>query len=226
MATPAGWAGAFALLGLSLGVAMTLMRRRSAASTSPPTSHHTEGSARYMADSSPVSCWFPAGMRDLALTGPSAEDAVRRLALDVLTNQRREAIDMAITRPDAWRLFGIDVETLQDERIPGLVLADDTLQRTSTQHALQGVPRRLLITYIDRPEGARWLLSLQTSRRAAVSQAPKSAPSVEVGLGGRTVRDSIPEHMPERLPLMSRQGAFEYLIALPTLARYPANRER
>lgn len=156
-----------------------------------------------------------------SLAGLGAEDAVRDVIMNVLTHRREHAIELVLTRSDAWRLLGIAPDTLQDERVPGLTLSDDD-QQAYAHLRRPGFSRRLLVT-CDNGDDCPLGQSRQDERWGVLTVATSTNPSAQTSAtGGITPRPpsgpttSGPHERTLRLP---RPDALEQLLALPTLAR-------
>lgn len=162
---------------------------------------------------------FPLAMDWVALAGPGAEAAVRHLAMDVLSRRREDSTDLVVSRPDAWRLFGTDIGTFQEDRVPGLLLTDDYAQ-TRALLARQTLARRVLVTYEDAIGDFRDLLIHQRGQLAVVSLSTPARASAEVTASGEVTRsnDAALSEITQ-LVLLSRTDAFNQLMSMPTLAR-------
>ncbi|GAA1801711.1 hypothetical protein GCM10009735_37820 [Actinomadura chokoriensis] len=148
-----------------------------------------------------------------SLTGPGAEGAARHLAMEILIRRKAVPADLVLNRPDAWRLFGMDLGTLQEDRIPGLVLTDDH-ERTRA--------------FLSRQSSSRWLLLAYTSEGEDLpggrSQIPVIAISTHTEGPARISPDGVVTSAtdpspPPRLPLLARDDAFNLLMSMPTCAR-------
>ncbi|MFG2245784.1 hypothetical protein [Spirillospora sp. NPDC048823] len=233
MPGPAGWAGAFALLTLIGGAAYAGRQRQKVVQAAMSIGERLKRNTRPKAPPTPAtssSATPPQTARTIAyfakksvsLAGPGAEDAARRLAVDVLLSRQGNATELVLSRTDAWRLFGIDVGTLQDDRIPGLVLTDDPAQ-TRKNLARPGPPRRLLVTYADEVDDLQALPAHQQGQLVVVSLSTSATASVTVSNGGEVIANAAGLPMSGRLPLLSRPDAFDQLMSMPTLARNSAN---
>jgi hypothetical protein len=206
--------GAFVLLLGGLRYAGHRLGFRPAGTVQQPVAHLGEPEKETVA--SPV--FDPFAMTTaLALNGPGAADAVRALVLSILTDQAAEII---ITRSDAWDLLGVDAGDLIEDRIPGLVLVDDSSQ--ARDYLETTGPRRLYVT-----RGGLDLVCdlVDPGRIAVISLTPCNSDSAEVKEYGQVIRPSSPEldgAIPSLLPPASRQDAHGRLMALPTIGgRHP-----
>jgi hypothetical protein len=154
----------------------------------------------------------------VSLVGPGAEGAVRRLALDALTDRKGRASELVIARPDAWQLFGIDIGTLQEERIPGLTLTEDA-QQARTYLGAQGPLPRILIVCDDGSEAVRELQPRGQSQLTVLALSPRADASTEVSADGVLTPHKAAPPMPSHLPPLSRPDAFNRLMSLPTISR-------
>lgn len=229
----AGWAGAFAFLALIGGASYVGRRRRTVIQAATSMFERIKRDTRPKATPTATTSFqgTPPGVapriahfatKGISLAGPGAEDAVRHLAVDILLNRQNNATELVLSRPDAWRLFGTDMGTLQDDRIPGLTLTDDPAQ-TRTYLARQGPSRCLLVTYDDEVEDLRALPAHQQGQPTVVSLSAWTEASVTVSTGGEVTASAAGPQMSERLPLLSRPDAFAQLMSMPTLARSSAN---
>ncbi|MEU8804830.1 hypothetical protein [Spirillospora sp. NPDC048819] len=155
-----------------------------------------------------------------SITGPGAEDAVRHLALEILSRRQGDYVELVLTRSDAWRLFGTDIGTFQEDRVPGLYLTDDP-EHTHAFLTRQSLTQQVLITYDSEAEEFRELLNHQQRRLAVVSLCPRIGATTEVSANGAVTRsnDALPSANTQ-LPLLSRADAFNKLVSMPTLARH------
>lgn len=223
------WGGAVALLALTFAAAHATRHRRAfvrlmrtvirgVKRKSRPALHATSTPAASCA--SPDVCRvFPLAADAVALAGPGAEDAVRHLAMDILSRRRGDSTDLVVSRSDAWRLFGTDIGTLQEDRVPGLLLTDDP-EQTHTVLARQTPTRRVLVTYDGETEDFRGLINHQQGQLAVVSLSPGAWAPMKVSANGAVTRsnDAAPSAVTQ-LPLLSRADAFNQLMSMPTLAR-------
>ncbi|GAA1892363.1 hypothetical protein GCM10009736_70750 [Actinomadura bangladeshensis] len=147
-----------------------------------------------------------------SLTGPEAEGVARHMAMEFLRRRRPGSAELVLSRPDAWRLFGMDVGTLREDRIPGLVLTDDC-EQTRVFLARQTSPRRLLLAYgteedVPRDGGQTTVVSISTRAEGPT----KISAGVEV-------TSTLDPSLASRLPTLTRNDAFNLLMTLPTCAR-------
>ncbi|MEU8803283.1 hypothetical protein [Spirillospora sp. NPDC048819] len=229
----AGWAGAFALLALIGGAAYVGRRRQTVTQAATSSFERIKRYTRLKGTPTATTSFqgTPTGVetrithfatKSISLGGPGAEDAVRHLVVDAILSRQSNATELVLSRPDAWRLFGTDMGTLQDDRIPGLTVIDDPAQ-TRTYLARQGPSRCLLITYDDEVEDLRALPAHQQGQLTVVSLSARTQAPVTVSTGGEVTASATGPQMPERLPLLSRPDAFAQLMSMPTLARNPAS---
>ncbi|MEU4827065.1 hypothetical protein AB0H37_34775 [Actinomadura sp. NPDC023710] len=154
------------------------------------------------------------------LEGPAAEEAARRLAMDVLSSRAGTASELVLSRPDAWRLLGIDIGTLQEDRIPGLVLTED-LEQTRAVLKRQTVARRVLITYDSDAEDVRISLSRQQSQIAVISLLTQTETTMGVTHDSEVSVNAVGLPGPARLATLSKDDAFVQLMSMPTVAQRP-----
>ncbi|TDB95679.1 hypothetical protein [Actinomadura sp. 7K534] len=228
-AGPFGWAVVAALLALSVSAAYVAGRRRRAiCQATRSILRRLNRRANGMVRVTPVTpterpaseeCGAQLSSKVVSLVGPGAEGAVRRVALDALTDRKGRASELVIARPDAWRLFGIDIGTLQEERIPGLTLTEDA-QQTRTYLGTQGPLPRILITCDDGSEAVRELQPRGQSQLTVLSLSPSTEASTEVSADGVFTPPKAAPSMPDRLPLLSRPDAFNRLMSMPTISRH------
>lgn len=179
-------------------------RERNQATSSPATDHEAP-SATHIASLL---------AKGASLTGPEAEGVARHMAMEFLRRRRPGSAELVLSRPDAWRLFGMDVGTLREDRIPGLVLTDDCGQ-TRTFLARQTSSRRVLLAYgteEDVPRGGGQTTVVSISTRA------EGARQISTGV---EVTGTIDQSLINRLPTLTRNDAFDLLMTLPTCARQP-----
>ncbi len=148
-----------------------------------------------------------------SLAGPGAEDAARHIAMKILSSRQGVPAELVLNRPDAWRLFGMDIGTLREDRIPGLILTDDH-EQTRAFLALQTSSRRLLVTYGNEGEG----LSRGRGYVLVVSISARNQGSTKISADGEVTRTADPS-VTGRLPLLTRDEAFNRLMSMPTRAR-------
>ncbi|GAA0544210.1 hypothetical protein GCM10009546_02820 [Actinomadura livida] len=225
---PFGWVGVAALLALTAGVAYVAGRRRRAfCQATRSMLRRLNRQANGVVRATPVTpTERPASeergaqlsSKVVSLVGPGAEGAVRRLALDALTDRKGRASELVIARPDAWRLFGIDIGTLQEEKIPGLTLTEDA-QQTRTYPGTQRPLPRILITCDDGSEAVRELPPRGQSQLTVLSLSPSTEVSTEVSADGVLTPHRAAPPLPDRLPLLSRPDAFNRLMSMPTISR-------
>ncbi|GAA1837190.1 hypothetical protein [Actinomadura chokoriensis] len=148
-----------------------------------------------------------------SLSGPGAEDAARHIVVEILSRRQASQAELVLSRPDAWRLFGMDIGTLREDCIPGLLLTDDHEQTHATL-ARQSSFRRLLLIYdsegADLP-GGRVQIPL-------ISISPRIQGATRVSADG-AVTCTIAPSPTDRLPLLTRHDAFNLLMSMPTRAR-------
>ncbi|URN07668.1 hypothetical protein LUW74_32810 [Actinomadura madurae] len=150
------------------------------------------------------------------LTGPGAEDAIRCFVVDTLIGRQSDAVELVLTRTDAWRLFGIEHGMLRGEQIPGLTLTDDA-QQTCGYLARRGLVRRILITCDGEMEDVRE--SRANERELTViSLSERAEGATRIAADGRVTPRAAAPLMPSCLPLLSKSGAFGQLTSMPTLA--------
>ncbi|NEA29488.1 hypothetical protein [Actinomadura bangladeshensis] len=142
-----------------------------------------------------------------SLTGPEAEDAARHMAMEILNRRHHNPADLVLSRPDAWQLFGTDIGTLQEDRVPGLILTDDAAH-TRALLGRQCLNQCIAITYADEAEELR---ELPHQRQPAI-----------VSLKAPTGTTKPPPANPP--PRLSRSDAFNELMSMPTIARHPTQR--
>jgi hypothetical protein len=156
-----------------------------------------------------------------ALAGPGAEDAVRYMAMDVLTSRRSDPIELILNRADAWRLLGIGTDDLRAERIPGLTLTDGS-QQALAYLAHPGFSRRLLIAYAGESDDLERLLVRQNGRLAAIFLSSWAEPSVHVSANGEITPSSghplTASERPARLSILARDDARDEIPSLPSTA--------
>lgn len=149
-----------------------------------------------------------------SLSGPGAEDAARHIAIEIVSRRRAVPAELVLSRPDAWQLFGMDIGTLQDDRIPGLVLTDDH-EQTRVILGRPASSRRLLLAYDNEgdalPSGRGSIPVLSISTRTDGTTTISADGAVT------TTTDPFPI---DRLPLLTRDDAFNRLISMPTRARH------
>jgi hypothetical protein len=225
------WAGAIALLALISGAGYATRHQRPIVLVTRSMIRHVKRNPRPVthAMSTPAAGHASPDAPQIAtlatdgisLTGPGAEDAVRHLAMDILSRRQQKSTELVLSRPDAWRLFGTDIGTLQEDRVPGLLLTDDP-EQTHTVLARQTPTRRVLVTYDGETEDFRGLLNHQQGQLAVVSLSPWAWAPMKVSANGAVTRsnDAAPSAITQ-LPLLSRANAFNLLMSMPTLAGSP-----
>ncbi|MFA1551783.1 hypothetical protein [Actinomadura chokoriensis] len=222
---PTLWAAAIALLTLlTAAVHLAKHRRTIVAGTMSLLSNRKGGFRPRTPASPPTTTDHTAPSRTridsllakgASLTGPGAEDTARHLAIEILSRRQADPTELVLNRPDAWRLFGLDIGTLQEDRIPGLVLTDDA-EQTRTLLARQTPSRRLLLAYDNEgedPPGGRDpipVVSIST-RTDGAARIPA------VGEVANTIGPSATDH----LPSLTRDDAFNLIMSMPTRARHP-----
>ncbi|WP_021591190.1 hypothetical protein [Actinomadura welshii] len=168
-----------------------------------------------------ISCVDLFASAGATVTGPGAEDAVRSFAVDALVGRRDDGIELVLTRSDAWHLFGIDNETLRDERIPGLTLTDDH-QQTHAYLVRRGLVRRILITCDGDAEDVRKIRAYKQDL-AVISLSGWTEDAMEIAANGEVIPESTAS-VPSNLPLLPRHDALDQLTSMPTTARHPSRR--
>ncbi|MEU8344785.1 hypothetical protein AB0C74_24050 [Spirillospora sp. NPDC048832] len=149
-----------------------------------------------------------------SLTGPGGEGAARHMAVELLRRRQAVPTELVLSRPDAWRLFGMDIGTLQEDRIPGLILTDDH-EQTRVILARQTSSRRLLLTYGNEGEA----LPGGRGHVPVLSISPRADGTTTISADGAVA--STTELSPtDRLPLLTRGDAFDRLMSMPTCARH------
>ncbi|NKZ03279.1 hypothetical protein [Actinomadura latina] len=133
--------------------------------------------------------------------------------MKILSSRQGVPAELVLNRPDAWRLFGMDIGTLREDRIPGLILTDDH-EQTRAFLALQTSSRRLLVTYGNEGEG----LSRGRGYVLVVSISARNQGSTKISADGEVTRTADPS-VTGRLPLLTRDEAFNRLMSMPTRAR-------
>ncbi|MFA1546132.1 hypothetical protein [Actinomadura chokoriensis] len=151
-----------------------------------------------------------------SLKGPAAEDAVRCLAIEVLSRRPGTTTELVLSRPDAWRLLGIDVGTLQEDRVPGLVLTEG-LEQTRAVLTRQAGSRRILITYDVEAEGFREFLN--RGQPAVISLSSSTETSIADEHDGEATGNAVVATEIDRRAPLSKDDAFTQLMAMPTIAR-------
>ncbi|MFA1544583.1 hypothetical protein [Actinomadura monticuli] len=136
------------------------------------------------------------------------------MAIEILSRRQAIPAELVLSRPDAWQLFGLDIGTLQEDRIPGLVLTDDH-EQTRAYLARQTSSQRLLLAYGNEDEG----LLDGRGQTPAISISAYTEGTSRVSADGAATNATGPPQS-DRLPLLTRDGAFELLMAMPTLARH------
>lgn len=222
--------GAVALLALISGTISAARHRRAIVLATRPMLRHVKRNLRPIAHpkstttvghtASDAQGIVPFIADGASITGPGAEDAVRHLALEILSRRQGDYVELVLTRSDAWRLFGTDIGTFQEDRVPGLYLTDDP-EHTHAFLTRQSLTQQVLITYDSEAEEFRELLNHQQRRLAVVSLCPRIGATTEVSANGAVTRsnDALPSANTQ-LPLLSRADAFNKLVSMPTLARH------
>ncbi|MFD0690958.1 hypothetical protein [Actinomadura fibrosa] len=157
-------------------------------------------------------------LKNLSLAGPGAEDAVRHIAIELLTKRSGSTAEVVLTRADAWRLLQLDNEALCSEQIPGLILTENA-RHTQSYLAIPVTSQRLLImsgteptvTYTGSAAVETAVLSLEDLKSSAVISA--------TGEVSKWPQQKPGEVVPESLSLLSRSDAFERLTVLPLCSR-------
>jgi hypothetical protein len=149
----------------------------------------------------------------VSLSGLGAEDAARHMAMEILSRWQAVPAELVLSRPDAWQLFGMDIGTLQEDRIPGLVLTDDR-EQTRTVLARQTSSRRVLLTCADEGED----LPGGQTQIPVISISARTEGSTRVSADGAVTNTTGPSPI-QRLPLLTRGDAFNLLMSMPTHAR-------
>lgn len=149
----------------------------------------------------------------VSLSGPGAEDAARHMAMEILSRWQAVPAELVLSRPDAWQLFGMDIGTLQEDRIPGLVLTDDH-EQTRAVLARQTSSRRVLLTCGDEGED----LSGGQTQIPVISISTRTEGPTRVSADGAVTNITAPSPI-QRLPLLNRDDAFNLLMSMPTHAR-------
>ncbi|MFI0486763.1 hypothetical protein [Actinomadura sp. 9N215] len=153
----------------------------------------------------------------ISLTGPGAENAVRHLAIDALTSRRNRVV---LSRSDARRLFGIDADTLREERIPGLALTDDS-EHTRNLLARHASSQNVLVSCTDEVEEFRRSSAHHRGDLTIVTTSPGPGPSANISADGHVLLNTTSCPLPDWVPLLSTSGAFTQLMSMPTLACQP-----
>lgn len=149
----------------------------------------------------------------LAVLGPGAASVVRGLVIAALTGRPAGSAEVVMSRTDAWNLFGIDLGDLVEERIPGLVLIDDSRQ-AATYLRTPG-PRRLFVScsaVLDLPR--------ERGRVTALCLSPRPDDTIEVTDDGRISHTSnahLANAVTNPLPTLTRADAYAQLMTLPTV---------
>ncbi|MEU5994216.1 hypothetical protein ABZ806_35040 [Spirillospora sp. NPDC047418] len=147
-----------------------------------------------------------------SLTGPEAENAARWIAMEILSRRQAVSAELVLSRPDAWHLFGMDLGTLQEDRIPGLILTDDREQNRVilTQ---QTSSRRLLLSYGNEGQD----LTGGRGRIPVLSISPRADGTSRIPADGAVTSTTHPSPT-DCLPLLTRDDAFNLLMSMPTRA--------
>jgi hypothetical protein len=153
------------------------------------------------------------------LTGPGAEDAVRRYVVDALVDRHGEAVEFVLSRQDAWRLFGIENGTLRDERILGLTLTEDR-QQARAYLARRGLVRRIFITCGGETEDVHEV-RVHKPDLAVISLSRLPEGATKIAANGEVNPVVMGPPMPRSLPLLPRHDALDRLTSMPTIARQP-----
>ncbi|TDD59846.1 hypothetical protein [Actinomadura rubrisoli] len=134
--------------------------------------------------------------------------------------------ELILTCSDAGRLFSIETDAFQEERIPGLTLAADAHQVRT--HSLQQWPhQRLVIICGGESDDVYKLTAHQAGQLDAVSRSRAKDPAIEVSTAGTITiprQGHVVEALLSTLPLLSRPEAAEQLTAMPTIAVPAAGR--
>ncbi|SNS76691.1 hypothetical protein SAMN06265355_12859 [Actinomadura mexicana] len=152
--------------------------------------------------------------------GPAAEDAARRLVMDALSSRPGATTEFVLSRPDARRLLGIDIGTLQEDRIPGLELTEG-LEQTRAFLRRQTVSRRVLITYDGGAADVRELLSNQRGQVVVIALSTPTVATVEFTRDSESSTNAAQLPEPARLAPLSKDDGFIRLMSMPTVARRP-----
>ena len=221
-------ASAVALLALLVIAAYLGRRRRTALlATRSLLGHMKRGSHPETGTTSPIAggCISPDEARITSLltkggslTGPQAEDAARHLTMEILNRRHHHRADLVLSRPDAWRLFGMDIGILQEDRIPGLILTDDS-EHTRALLARHCPGRRILITYADKAQEPREIP--HQSQPTIISLKPRLDAGTTPAFDSTAASTTRPS-LAGRPPLLSRSDAFNELMGMPSIARHPS----
>ncbi|MFD0535305.1 hypothetical protein ACFQY7_17700 [Actinomadura luteofluorescens] len=138
--------------------------------------------------------------------------------MEILSSRAGTTTEFVLSRPDARRLLGIDIGTLQEDRIPGLELTEG-LEQTCAFLRRQTVSRRLLITYDGGAADVRELLSNQRGQVAVISLSPPTVATVEVPHDSEFSMNTAQLLDPARLAPLSKDEGFIKLMSMPTVAR-------
>ena len=128
--------------------------------------------------------------------------------MEILSSRQAVPAVLVISRPDAWQLFGMDIGTLQEDQIPGLVLTDDH-EQTHGLLARQTSSRRLLLAYGNEGED----LPGGRGQVPVVSISTRTQGTRQISADGAVTSTTDPS-TPRRLPLLTRDDAFNRLIDL------------
>lgn len=150
----------------------------------------------------------------VSLEGPAAENAVRRLVMEVLSTRPGTTTELVLSRPDAWRLLGIDLGNLLEDRVPGLVLTE-ALEQTRAYLTRQAGPCRILVTYDGEAEFREFPNQAQL---AVISLSPPTG-SMVGAQGVEAAANVVAPSGIDRLTPLSKDGAFNQLMSMPTIAR-------
>ncbi|MEU8305955.1 hypothetical protein AB0C84_20580 [Actinomadura sp. NPDC048955] len=151
----------------------------------------------------------------VSLEDPAAEKAVRRLVMGVLSSWPGTTTELVISRPDAWRLLGIDLGALQDDRVPGLVLTEGP-EQTRAFLTRQAGPGWILVAYDGEAEGFREFLN---QGQLAVISLSSPGPTAGAHDAETTTANFVAPSGIDRLTPLSKEGAFKQLMSMPTIAR-------
>jgi hypothetical protein len=133
------------------------------------------------------------------------------MAVEILSRRQAVPTELVLSRPDAWRLFGMDIGTLHEDRIPGLILTDDH-EQTRAILARQTSSRRLHLTYGNEGEA----LPGGRGHIPVLSISPRKDGTTTISADGGVTTTTDPS---SAVPLLSRGDAFNRLMSMPTCAR-------
>lgn len=155
--------------------------------TSPPAADHEAPSATHIASLL---------AKGASLIGPEVEGVARHMAVEFLRRRHPDPAELVLSRPDAWRLLGMDIGTLQEDRIPGLILTDGC-EQTRAFLARHASSKRLLFAYGTEGED----IPRSRDEVTVVSISTRAKGATKISVDGEVTSATEPS-LANRLPML------------------------